>query len=233
MSQKLKIWFLEDDLLTRKLYATIFESRFDVEFFPTIALLRQHILVTKDRPDLIIADIRLPDGNLLDFLNTLRTELSTVRILAVSQLDDVMTLKGCFKGGVIDYLTKPFNQTELLVKVELILGGEFGFVSGLQLDYDAFTLRNAEASSAVLTGKEMKIVSLFLRSPKYEVTRQQLIANVWSEKPIAQKTLDVHIFNLRRKLVPAFVHIQFHHPHTYSLQVVPRQPEIDGEKALG
>lgn len=70
-----------------------------------------------------------------------------------------------------------------------------------------------------LTAKELQIVSLLNSAPTRALSREDLVKQIWHSVKVSSKTLDVHIFNLRRKIAPLGIEIVFSHPNVFSLKI--------------
>ena len=194
------IWILEDDEGCQFVYEQILKRDFNLIYFNTLSSFKKKVSTPlSSYPVLIIADLILPDGNFIDFLVTdsKKSLAFDIPLIVVSSEDDVDTLRLCFKKGVDDYLTKPFRKNELLVKVETMLKGKstFGGTIKPKITIDGKSIDG-------LTAKERKLLLLFLDDSKREVSRAIIIDKVWGGRVVHPKTIDVHLYNLRRKLHP-------------------------------
>lgn len=198
------IWILEDDKGCQFVYEQILNKNFNTTFFENIKKFKESYDDTMRKndsikPAMIIADLMLNDGNFLSFLTTefhggLGQE---VPFIVVSSDDDIESLRLCFKEGANDYITKPFKKNELLVKVETILKNNKSFGSPVK--------PNVTVNGVViegLTSKQKKLLSLFSSSAQWTVDRDQILDKVWGDTTVHPKTLDVHLYNLRRKIHP-------------------------------
>ncbi|MEW6055684.1 MAG: response regulator [Bdellovibrionota bacterium] len=117
------IWILEDDSGCRFVYEQILGIRHKVRFFQTLVEFEFALSEgQKSLPELVLADVVLEDGSFLHFLNhSQKKELLSIPFIVVSSIDDIDALRFCFNEGAVDYLVKPFQKSELIVKVERIL----------------------------------------------------------------------------------------------------------------
>lgn len=198
------IWILEDDQGCKFVYDQILKNHFKLSFFETIASFQDSYekIINKNnysRPAMIIADLMLSDGNFLSFLSKeFHGELGDeVPFIVVSADDDIESLRLCFKEGANDYITKPFKKNELLVKIETILRGKKTMAGQVksQVSVDGVSIEG-------LTGKQKKLLSLFNSKEDRVIDRDLILDNVWGDTAVHPKTLDVHLYNLRRKLHP-------------------------------
>ncbi|MBI2518917.1 MAG: response regulator transcription factor [Bdellovibrio sp.] len=192
------LWVLEDNDGCLEIYRDILSDHYHVELMKDMAGLFQ---MTKDlhAPDLLISDIMLPDGKFINHLNDYRQIHPDTPIIIVSGLDDYSTIRHFFMNGVVDYLTKPFRPSELLVKVQRVMeqrnvSGSLSLgIDGKNVIVDGITMDN-------LTTKQIQILSLFLQTTDRRVQKDVLMKSVWGSTTVHPKALDVHIYHLRRKL---------------------------------
>ena len=200
-----RLWIVEDDDALRDVYSEILSNLYQLTFFPTLGEFKTQSMKTKNACDLLIADLRLSDGNFLDFLSAPDAHL-IVRspFMVISSQDQLDTLRQCFNEGALDYLSKPFTAAELVVKVERLIGRTRPKKDGADsecIELDASKLRVKYGTEAIrLTAKELQIFSLLHESQGSPVPRKRLQSEVWGEAKVSHKSLDVHIFHLRRKL---------------------------------
>jgi len=226
------IWIVEDDSESRMIFQEILELRYSLEVFESLRELRLALTEAKRGarvgPDLILADLRLGDGNFLEFLGIEETAtLLTCPFIVISSYDDVDILRACFDEGAMDYLTKPFAKAELIVKIERILraagkaepepGPERGSWPGIRFDPEILSVGRDGQSPVQLTARELRIFWILYRARGELVSRQQIKEQVWPNALVSGKTLDVHIFNLRAKLRGVSIGIRFMPPDFYVL----------------
>lgn len=195
-TEKKKIWILEDEKEINWIYEEVLSPKYQVTFFLTIADF-QNALASQERPQMIISDLKLPDGNFIDFLKKEYSKIEGIPYLVVSAVADIEALHFCLKEGAVDYLTKPFQINELIVKIERF------FNTHIEKNTEKLKLLNENFINSNLTYKESKILSTLVKSMNCFVPRKEIIENVWSNPDdVHPKTLDVHLYNLRRKLEP-------------------------------
>ena len=208
------IWIIEDDPGCQFVYQDILGIRYDIKIFATLAQFESN---TDETPLLIIADIRLPDGSFLTKLEAYKQTHSETPIVVVSSLDDIDALRYSFKHGAVDFLTKPFGRSELTVKVERLLGATHTLSdNSFKIDPTSLTVTNINKTCEPLTPKEFQIVNV-LHGNKCCLDRDEIIEKVWGNVQVTRKTLDVHLFNLRKKLEPIALAISFEQPNSYRL----------------
>ena len=172
-------------------------------------------LAREGRPDLIVLDLMLPGIDGLEVCHTLREESDVPIIMLTARTTDEDKLAG-LELGADDYVTKPFSPRELAARVRAVLRrlpGERGPAEiqhgELTIDfvkYEAFLA----GKSLNLTPTEFKLLGVLVKEPGKVFNRAQLI-----EKAIGHdfegfdRTIDVHILNLRRKLEPDPYHHRY------------------------
>jgi DNA-binding response OmpR family regulator len=194
------LWLLEDDKGCQFVYEQTLDHRYTTRYFERLDDFVSALESTpKDElPQMIVADLMLGDGNFLNFLtNSKDSNILNIPFIIVSSIDDIDALRFCFKEGALDYLTKPFKKNELLVKIENVLSGgsrprtvETGHKS---VNLDGNDVQN-------LTAKQKQLLALFLESRDRSITRNDILEKVWGSTNVHPKTVDVHLYNLRRKL---------------------------------
>jgi DNA-binding response OmpR family regulator len=159
-----------------------------------------------ERPDLVVLDLGLPDLDGRELLRMLRA-VSTVPVIVATARDDEAEIVRVLDAGADDYLVKPFTAAQLDARVRAVLrrGGEKSepvalTVGELRIDAGARTAtlggRNLD-----LTPREFDLLFFLAGRPGQVVTKRELLAEVW-QVPYggADKTVDVHLSWLRRKL---------------------------------
>jgi DNA-binding response OmpR family regulator len=166
----------------------------------------RHVLDTP--PDLILLDLGLPDLGGYEALKMLRA-VSAVPVVVVTAHDDELEIIRVLDAGADDYVVKPFGVGQIEARIRAVLrrsgreeteGGGVLKVGGLLLDPDAHeaTLDGARLD---LSPREFDLLHYLTRRPGQVVTRRDLLTHVW-QLPYggADKTVDVHVSWLRRKL---------------------------------
>jgi DNA-binding response OmpR family regulator len=174
--------------------------------------------IEKHFPDLVLLDLMLPDVDGLEVCRLLKGNEAwrSIRIIVVTakgeETDRVLGLE----LGADDYLTKPFSLKELTARIRAVLrrGPEkpvareivIGGVIFIDLEKHEARLGNKVLA---LTSTEFNILSLLAGKKGRVFTRDQILDNLWGdEKIVLDRTVDVHIKNLREKLGPAAKFLQ-------------------------
>ena len=156
--------------------------------------------------DLIISDIMMPEIDGYEFAKTVRSLNAEIPILFMTAKDDILSMQRSYRIGIDDYMTKPVNLDELLLRIGALLRRakiatshrlEIGtFV--MDLDEHTAMLGEVEIS---LTIREFNILYKLLSYPKKTFTRQQLMDEFWDVGTTSgTRTVDVYMTKLRAKL---------------------------------
>lgn len=177
------------------IYHHIFEGdEFQLRFFKSFDEFRKAYQSEKNHPDLIVADIMLEDGHFFKLLNDSDMTLNTP-YMVISSSDDIETLRNAFEAGAIDYILKPFNQNEIRAKVERHLQNIEERIQETSKSLEALNL-----DLGLFTNKEIKIIESFNMKEDKTLHRNEIVKIIWKNIAIHPNTLDVHIYNLRKKL---------------------------------
>lgn len=156
--------------------------------------------------DLIVSDIMLPQTDGFEFAKTVRADSSSIPILFMSARDDIASKQRGFRIGVDDYMVKPIDPDELILRIGALLrragisASRRLEIGSLVMDVDEQTayLGNQEIS---LTKREFAILYKLLSYPKKAFTRSQLMEEFWdADTESAPRAVDVYITKLRSKL---------------------------------
>jgi len=165
-------------------------------------------IARESRPDLIVLDLMLPGMNGLDVCRTLRQESDVPIIMLTAMTTDDDRLTG-LNIGADDYVTKPFSPRELAARVRAVLRRlpgergpdkiEYGSLSVNFLKHEAYL----DDKPLSLTPIEFKILGVLIKEPGRVFSRAQIIDKALGHDfDSFDRTIDVHILKLRRKLEP-------------------------------
>lgn len=153
--------------------------------------------------DLIISDIMLPETDGFEIARTIRTTNTEIPILFVTAKDDFFSKQKGFLAGIDDYIVKPVDLEELLLRIGAILRRS-KIASSKKLTVGALTMNMEERSARLdgkevpLTAREFNILYKLLSYPKKTFTRTQLMDEFWSaETTSGLRTVDVYMAKLR------------------------------------
>jgi two-component system, OmpR family, KDP operon response regulator KdpE len=160
------------------------------------------------KPDVVILDLGLPDGNGVDLIRDLRTWSAIPVIVLSARVDEIDKIEA-LDAGADDYLTKPFGVGELLARVRAVLRRKAGpaaanlsvFRFG-DVEVDLTTRRVRKSGAIVhLTALEYRLLSTMIANAERVLTHRQILREVWGPAYVAHEHyVRVHMGNLRRKL---------------------------------
>lgn len=155
--------------------------------------------------DLIVSDIMMPKVDGFEFTRTVRELNKEIPILFMTARDDFASKQRGFKMGIDDYMVKPIDLGELLLRIEALLRrakiatSKKLTVGSLTLDAEEHTayLRDEEVP---MTVREFNLLYKLLAYPKKTFTRSQLMDEFWDgDKSSGPRTVDVYMTKLRSK----------------------------------
>ena len=204
-----RILVVEDDRdLCELLEYNLGRSGYQVQTAGRISEARKEL--EHGRPDLIVLDVMLPDGDGFDYCRELRADraLRAVPILFLTarsqEIDKVLGLE----IGGDDYITKPFSPRELLARVKAHLRRGASAADGPTtqqagpLAIDATSHRvTLHGEPVTLTATEYKLLEFFFSSPGRVFSREQLLRAIWGDSThVTPRNVDVHIRRLRERI---------------------------------
>ena len=157
------------------------------------------------RPELVILDLSLPDGDGVEVCRDLRA-FSDAYVVMLSARDDEVDKVVGLTVGADDYVTKPFSPRELTARVRAMrrrprVGARHGTRDFGRLVVDPVAREvTVDAEIVELTKIEFDILDLLSGSPRRTFTRDQLLAQVWGDWYGDDHVIEVHVGKLRKKL---------------------------------
>ncbi len=155
--------------------------------------------------DLIISDIMMPDIDGFEFAETIRKQNEHIPILFMTARDDFYAKQRGFKVGIDDYMVKPVDLDELLLRIGAIMRRS-NIASSRKLTIGTLVLDADERSATLdgeeitLTVREFNLIYKLLSYPKKTFTRSQLMDEFWdSSATSGTRTVDVYMTKLRDK----------------------------------
>jgi len=170
-------------------------------------------LARRERPDLVLLDILLPSADGLDVLRSIRADSrigNTPVVMLTAKGDETDRVVG-LELGADDYIPKPFSPREVVARIKAILrrvsardsaAPEDGVLEHGEVRMDLSRHEVLLRGKAVpLTTKEFRILRVFLSSPGRALTREVILRRAWGEDThVTDRTVDVHVAGLRRKI---------------------------------
>jgi DNA-binding response OmpR family regulator len=164
-------------------------------------------LCRREKPDLILLDIMLPDSDGLDICKSVRQhpELAHIPVIFLtaraSETDRIVGLE----LGANDYIVKPFFVRELVARIKIQFRGQANATrvlkaSSLELDRSSCEVRLG-GSLLTLTATEFRLLEFLMSRPGVVFSREQLLDAVWGhDRAVTDRTVDVYILRLRQKI---------------------------------
>ncbi len=198
----LKILIAEDDQELRRLFAhVLLKNNYSVREVSNGA--EALAVIEEEYYDLIISDIMMPVINGYEMVQQLREAGNTIPVLMITAKDAFDDMRRGFQSGTDDYMVKPVNVNEMVLRVQALLrraqmiNERKQAIGGTVLEYDTFTVTWND-NSMVLPQKEFLLLYKMASYPNRIFTRQQLMDEVWGyDSESDTHTIDVHIGRLR------------------------------------
>jgi len=200
-----KIFILEDEESVRRgITYTLEKSGYQV--FEATDIKSAKVEFIKEKPDLLLCDINLPDGDGLDFVRWVRQQGNTHIICLTARDEEVDFVLG-YEAGADDYVTKPFSLSVLAMKIAAYFERNKSEKSSeiksgnLCLDLDKMTLMSG-GEIISLTKSEWKLIQFFMQNPGQILTKSQLLERIFDVDGefIDENTLAVYIRRLWEKI---------------------------------
>jgi len=208
MEQPLRICVVEDEPDIGELIRIHLQrAGFQPRLFANAESFRVHL--RSHAADLVILDLMLPDADGMEVCRALRGDPKTAALPVI-----IVTAKGeetdrvlGLELGADDYVTKPFSPRELVARVKAVLRRRTAPEAPAPIETGDIRIDARQHSVTVagkpvdLTATEFRLLALLASRPGWVFSRDQLLDHLWSgEKAVVDRTVDVHIKNLRDKL---------------------------------
>ena len=156
--------------------------------------------------DLIVSDIMMPEIDGYEFAKTVRSLNEQIPILFMTARDDISSKQRGFRAGIDDYMVKPIDLDELLLRIGALLR-RYKIASSRRLEVGNFVMDADEHTAYInnkeisLTAREFNLLYKLLSYPKKTFTRTQLMDEFWdADTSSGTRTVDVYMTKLRSKL---------------------------------
>lgn len=168
-------------------------------------------LFEKESPHMVLLDIMMPGPDGYEVLRRIRRKSRIPAIMLTARVQDYDKVLG-LELGADDYITKPYNPIEVSARIKAQLRRYYEYGGSIVEEREAVCLYNLElrpregillknGEEVALTGTELKILELLMRSPGRIFTKQQIFDYAWEEPYIGDdNTIMVHISNIRAKI---------------------------------
>jgi DNA-binding response OmpR family regulator len=173
-------------------------------------------LARREKPDLIVLDLMMPEMDGLDVCRTLRRDSDVPIIMLTARVEETDKLIG-LELGADDYITKPFSPRELVARIRVVLRRVANFpenetirVGAVELDRAHYEVHLSD-KTIPLTSTEFEILATLMSQPGRIFSRAQLLtATHGITFESLERAIDSHVRNLRRKLEPADLIVTVH-----------------------
>ena len=200
------VLIVEDDPNTRKLLSAVLKSNGYNAFVSANGVDALEVL-EHNHVDLMIIDVMMPKMNGYELTQTLRDSGSQIPMLMLSAKQAVSDIKQGFIVGIDDYMTKPFDIDELLLRIKALLRrskivSEHKLTVGhVELDYNSYSV-TTPSGTETLPQKEFLLLFKLLSYPDVVFTRLQLMDEIWGmDAESDEHTVNVHINRLRTRFM--------------------------------
>jgi len=198
-----KILVVEDDIKLRKLFCTVLVKNGYNAYQAGDGIEAWNVMET-NHIDLIISDIMMPNMDGYEFTKSVRDINGEIPILMITAKEDFFAKQRGFLLGTDDYMVKPIDVNELILRVGALLRrvktvhDRKQIIGETTLEYDCLTV-SRKGEEVVLSQKEFYLLYILASFPNKIFTRQQLMDEIWGVNSESDsQTIDVHINRLRR-----------------------------------
>ncbi|MVB10317.1 Heme response regulator HssR [Caprobacter fermentans] len=209
-----RILIVDDDEYIRELVSTILKNE---GFLSFTAVDGRDALqkMTDVIPELCIIDIMMPKMDGFELCRQLRKYYEDIPILMLTAKDDITQKVKGYELGTDDYLTKPFEPAELIIRVKALLrrykisSSDSIQINKLTIDRSNHTIYSGNDRVGDIPLKEFELLCKLARSQGKIISRGDLIEEIWGyDFEGNERTLDVHINRLRMKFPPEVYHFK-------------------------
>ncbi len=204
MRKMVNILVAEDNENIRKLIVTYLEAD-GYRVFPAADGLEALKTMDSESIDLLVADIMMPGMDGYELVRSLRDSGYTLPVLMITAKDEFDDMKQGFASGTDDYMVKPIDLDEMLLRVSALLrrarisAEKKITIGGLTADSETLSVYSRE-KSVNLPLKEFMLLFKLMSYPGKIFTRQDLMEKIWGlDNETEERTVDVHIKRLREK----------------------------------
>ena len=204
------IYSVEDDLDIEKIiYVSLSKAGYRVLSFATTKAFWE--VFEKERPDMVLLDLMLPDGNGIDLLKRLRADRknNSLKVVILSAKRMTMDKIEGLDSGADDYIEKPFDILELISRINARFRLDSEALTFEDITLDA-TRHLAEkcGNDLNLTNTEFEILHLLLSNQGKAVTREEISRSIYNQDDTCEsRAIDMHVAQLRKKINDRDSHI--------------------------
>ena len=206
-----RVLFIEDELALAEIVKESLEAR-GYTVMHALTLAKAHLQYLQSPPDIIVADVMLPDGDGFEWIASLRkTDTKTPVLFLTSRSQTADVVKG-FELGGNDYLKKPFSIAELIVRIQALVRREQQLsqlaihkrytwhIGHYTFRFPAGELQHGEQMRQ-LTSREAALLQYLLLHRNRPISRTEILHTLWPNSDyFSGRSLDVFVTKLRRYL---------------------------------
>lgn len=201
----MRVLIIEDDKILAKTVEQCLGKKYNVDHAYDG---EEGVLYAKQQIyDAIILDIMLPIMDGYEVLNKIRSEKIFTPVLILTAKDGINDkLKG-FRCGADDYLVKPFNREELLVRIEALIRRSSGNYTENVIEYKGLVLNlnsrkiEADGKEIMLSGKQFDMLEYLINSKNTIITKEQIFDKIWGfNSETTANVIEVYASGLRKEL---------------------------------
>ena len=203
MSGKNRILIVEDEEAIAKMIAMNLEvSNYDTQIYYNGSEAEAALSQDHDY-DLALLDVMLPGKNGFELLDDMKKY--SIPVIFLTAKDDLGSKIQGLKGGAEDYIVKPFEILELLVRMEKVLErtnklSQTIKILNMEINFEEHSVKQ-NGQEVILKPKEFELLSVLAKNKNIAISRENLLRMVWGIEYMGEtRTVDVHIQHLRRKL---------------------------------
>lgn len=184
-------------------------KKYDVRLAKTATEARKVFLESDFTPYVVLMDIGLPDGSGMELAQEFRKVRKDFVLLFLSALNDPETKLQGLELGADDYITKPFDLRELMLRLERILKTKDSFdtlkdeisIGELKIWFKRYEIASGDGKIIPISQKECAILELLYKKSNEVLSRDEIIRKVWGENSFpSNRTVDNYIVKLRKWL---------------------------------
>lgn len=176
--------------------------------------------------DLILLDIMLPDGDGRTFLNAHRRANDPVPVIVTTARSEVSDRVGILDLGADDYITKPFDFSELEARCRAVLRRKGGSARNIvqlgQLEFDSLSgTLSVDSRKVTLRNRELRLLEIFIGAPEQIFSKSNLLDRLFSyDEDVSENAIEVYVGRLRKHLSGSGVEIKTARGIGYLLHVL-------------
>jgi len=201
-----KILLLEDDEVLSESLIELLESE---DFLVTLAVDGEDALdkTFLQKFDMFLFDVNVPELNGFELLKSLRESGNKTPSIFITALSDVVSLAKGFDSGADDYIKKPFDFDELLIRIHALLKKQYNsYIDEIKVNEFRFIIETNELYSEAifipLPPYELKLVKMFFKQVNKTILKEYIMDELYSGREISDGSLRVHINKLRKIGLP-------------------------------